>query len=216
LTNGKVKKRVYLHVGLHKTGTTSIQWALTFSRDSLREVGFLYPQTGAPDWARFGQHLLAWSVVERTNYLPPFNGNCAAFDDEMREDLWSRLYREIDHSDTQNVVLSSEEFDILTGSEIRKLGSRLAPYDVTPILFLRNYADLLESSYRTSVVYSGYRHDIRTFAAGQRTRLDYADLIRDWQKIAANGNAVVVNYDDKNVRKDSVATFLSKLRALCG
>jgi len=209
--NNPGRKQLFLHVGLHKTGTTSIQWILTTLRERLRKGGFLYPHTGAPEWASLGQHLLAWSVVSRPEFLPTFNGNRAAFGAEEREKLWSDLHAEIDSSDCQNVILSSEEFDILTSEEIEAVGHRFAAYDVTPILFLRNHADFIESAYRTTVIHSAYRQDIKAFAANQRTRLDYADLIRDWRKVAVNGSVAVVNYDQDDVRRDSVGAFLAAI-----
>lgn len=202
------KKRLFLHVGLHKTGTTSIQWTLTSSRQKLAEAGIVYPQAGAPEWANLGQHLLAWSVVSRPNYLPTFNGNRAAFSPEASEKLWGELYSETDRSSAPTVILSSEEFDILTNSEITTLGQRLDRYDVTPILFLRNHADFLESAYRTSVIHSAYREDISAFSANQRTRLDYAELIEGWRNIATGRIVKVVDYDRDDVRRDSVGAFL--------
>lgn len=202
------RQRVYLHVGLHKTGTTSIQLALTKSRPQLRQAGVLYPLAGVPKWAPFGHHLLAWSMATRPEYVPYFNSNRASFTAEQRDRLWADLHDEIGSAGCPRVALSSEEFDMLDGGEIAALGARLAPYDVTPIIFIRNYVDLIESSFRTSVVHSSYLKDASAFASNQRTRLDFIDMIRDWSSIAVDGNALVMSYDDPAISRDSVAVFL--------
>src|SRR5262249_3476238 len=50
----------YLHIGTHKTGTTSIQVALDGARDALKRRGVLYPQAGrADDRAAPGHHKLS-------------------------------------------------------------------------------------------------------------------------------------------------------------
>lgn len=202
------KPRVYLHVGLHKTGTTSIQLALTKSRQELRQSGVLYPLAGVPEWARFGHHLLAWSMVTRPEYMPYFNGNRASFTAEQREQLWADLHDEIGSANGVRTILSSEEFDSLDAGEIAALGARLAPYDVTPIIFIRNYVDLIESSFRTSVVHSNYVKDASAFASNQRTRLDFVGMIRDWSSIAVGGETLVMSYDDPAIGRDSIAVFL--------
>ena len=65
-------RRVYLHIGLPKTGTTYLQTAMWHNRPLLRERGFLYPGRsrmehyrasqevrGVPP-ARLGAHAGAW------------------------------------------------------------------------------------------------------------------------------------------------------------
>ncbi|MGI9601134.1 MAG: hypothetical protein ACR2QE_04570, partial [Acidimicrobiales bacterium] len=42
-------KRVTLHIGLHKTGTTMLQALCARNRDALSDQGLLYPSTGGQD-----------------------------------------------------------------------------------------------------------------------------------------------------------------------
>jgi len=50
---------LYIHIGLHKTGTTSIQNFLTLNENILSKKGYLYPATGRKGQA---QHLLAQAM----------------------------------------------------------------------------------------------------------------------------------------------------------
>ena len=59
-------KTVYLHIGTHRTGSTSIQRFLANVEEALAKRGVIYPKTGRPDtdWSnRYGHHLLHWSLV---------------------------------------------------------------------------------------------------------------------------------------------------------
>ena len=42
----KRKKRLFLHIGRHKTGTTSLQNFFSEKKELLSERGILYPETG--------------------------------------------------------------------------------------------------------------------------------------------------------------------------
>ena len=51
-------KTAYIHIGTHKTGSTSIQDFLFKNRTKLRDRGFLYPLSGISPKNLFGQHHL--------------------------------------------------------------------------------------------------------------------------------------------------------------
>ena len=204
-------KRVLMHVGTHKTGSTSIQWGLTHARDMLAAAGICYPKIGCPERWRFGQHDLAWSQIRRATHLPGNITDGRTFDQGARVALWQSLREEIDASSAHTIVISSEEFDVLDAEEIAAVGEALGDHDVTPIVFLRNIADLIESSYRTSILNGGYIRSVEEFAANQRTRIDYAAMLRDWLNISRGGRLIVMAYDDPRVRKDVVAAFVERL-----
>lgn len=197
------RTRVIVHAGYHKTGTTSIQVALTRSRDRLRGAGVLYPQTGVPPQFPYGHHLLPWSLTRVNPVLP------ISFDPQSAHDLWAELIGEIERSACPVVVLSSEEFDRLDAAAIRAAAGALGAYDIVPVVFVRNHAELIESMFRTHVVALGYTAPIARFAAEEAPRLDCAAMVRDWGAVAAAGAVLVIPYDDEAVRRDSVAAFLA-------
>jgi glycosyl transferase family WbsX/glycosyl transferase family 2 len=202
------RKRIFLHVGQHKTGTTSIQGALAAQRDELADCGVLYPETGCPEWADLAQHLLPWSVLRRPEALPALHEHKANFAAGDADRLWERLHAEIASAGADTVVISSEEFDVLDGAEIKAVGARLDRYDVTPVIFLRRTSHVLESNYRTSVIHMGYEGDIRAFAQASRSRTDAHGMVCDWRSIARDGEAVIVSYDEPDAQRDAVAAFL--------
>ena len=55
-----MKKKVYLHVGFHKTGTTAIQESLYSHSDQLRNLGISYATKKGK-----ANHREAWALSER-------------------------------------------------------------------------------------------------------------------------------------------------------
>lgn len=203
-----MRRKVFVHAGLHKTGTSSIQVELTRARHLLEERGYLYPRSGVPAWAPFGQHLLPWSLIRKPGLIPSIQGQTAEISDKDKDQLWDSLHEEIDAADLPNIIISSEEFDVLDRASIDELGKRLDRYDVEPVIFLRNFGDLIESSYRTAVLISHFSGTIERYLSGHRIRLDYAELLRDWATLSVSGKVAAVSYDDESLRSDSVLTFL--------
>lgn len=100
-------KRVYLHIGAPKTGTTFLQQVLARNRDALGEAGVLYPRVG-----REAHHSAVWSV--RKTFQGTDSG--AKF---ARH--WSRLVNEVDEWQGPTVVVSSELFCFSRGGKITEI-----------------------------------------------------------------------------------------------
>lgn len=202
-------KTVYVHAGYHKTGTTSIQISLTRAAATLAQNGVLYPASGRPESARFGQHELAWSLMRRRNYLPAAWASRSDLGAGAADRLFGALRAEIEAADCATVIISSEEFDCLDTSEIAELGERLHGYSVVPVVFVRRFPALIEASYKTSVIHGGLQGPIQAFAESQRSRLDLAQAVQDWRAITATGGMHLVNYDDPAVRGDALGALLA-------
>jgi hypothetical protein len=89
-------KRIFLHIGAPKTGTTYLQRVLAHNRDAMETAGVLYPRVG-----REAHHSAVWSV--RKTFAQTEKG--AAFADH-----WDRLVRESLDWSGDTVVISSELF----------------------------------------------------------------------------------------------------------
>jgi hypothetical protein len=63
------ERRVFLHIGLPKTGTTSLQTFLARNRALLREGGFEYPEV-ATNPAGNAHHNLTWKLLGSESYAP--------------------------------------------------------------------------------------------------------------------------------------------------
>lgn len=158
--------RVILHIGLHKTGSTSLQMAL-----SLGGGGFLYPTTGRgkAKTLRYGHHLLAAALLRQPEH-----------------ELWRRLREEIEGSEL--VILSSETFDTLTDEEVDALARWLSEAHI--VMYLRRQDRFAQAMYGTDVLSFGESREFRKYLP--RTELDYLKLYKRW---SARFPVTVVPYE---------------------
>src|ERR1700728_1789519 len=146
-------RQCFLHVGTHKTATTSLQHFLSTSPQELAERGWFYPRTGRPAEASTGHHNLAWEISGDRRFRPENGGREA-------------LIGEIAETD-RNIIISSEDFECSEHhsvrfeefiAAIRKLGLR-----VNLVVYLRNQIDYAESLYCTMVEF-GFNKPFFAFA----------------------------------------------------
>ena len=108
----KLNKKLVIHIGQHKTGSTFIQQSLLHSSQQ-EDANFLYPHAGR---VGSGHHLVADIL--------------AASDTKRKMDYVSELYNESEKSDLKTVIISSEYFSaqnelIFNKSRMNKIWSNL-------------------------------------------------------------------------------------------
>ncbi len=200
------KKKLYLHIGTHKTGSTALQVFFSQNRDNLAKNGILYPKVGCPEYSHYGQHLIAWSFFENQNYLPSFNGNILNKSFIAKMHLIEELNLVSNDDSINTVILSSEEFSVLNESEIEKLAKSLFNFDVEIIIYFRRQDNYLEASYKTSVLYSAYEKNFISFMDNQRMNLNYDSVIRNWEK-SFGKNIHVRSYEKTEIKQNIVLDF---------
>ena len=130
--------RVVLHVGMHKTGSTSLQETFAANRKLLARHGFVYPEVTRGDPAHHGLAAL-WNR-ELAHYAPPGGSEAA----------WRALAQR--HRGARGVlVLSSEEFCRAFGTgamDYERIRGFLAEFErVDVICLLRDQLSFLQSAY---------------------------------------------------------------------
>ena len=135
-----MRKRIcYIHVGPHKSGTTSIQWFLQENREELLKHGYFVPES---ETKRGAHHALAEGL--------------AGLDvGENREPLVTRSIRAIAETACEAVIISSEALEGILESQ--KHGEvffgQIRELNCEPklVLFPRNQPQWINSSYAFSV-----------------------------------------------------------------
>jgi hypothetical protein len=135
-----VAKRVFLHLGLPKTGTSYLQTILWSHRDALRSAGLLVPGRERRD------HLWA-SLVVRDD---PRVGNRNA----RAPESWSVLLGESAQWDG-DVVISHEFFCAASAEQAARAVDALAPAEVHLVLTAREPLGLFTSSWQESLKNKG-------------------------------------------------------------
>lgn len=135
-------RTLYLHVGTHKTGTTSLQTFLTLNAAALASQGIYIPRAGRPvrhfGSTYVGHHNVAWELANYVQYQAPDGGLV-------------QLADEITKAQASSIVISSEDFEFLHTkpdllARLSQTFSELG-YTTNVIIYLRPQPDYLQAIY---------------------------------------------------------------------
>ncbi|MGO9017460.1 MAG: hypothetical protein ACLQVJ_03820 [Syntrophobacteraceae bacterium] len=204
---GRMPRRLLVHAGLHKTGTTALQAFLTSTAGVLRQHGVLYPCSGVNKRFGMGQHNIAWQITRDRRFV----FSSGTIDD---------LANEVAQFDG-DVILSSEDFESIIDEP-----GRLAPLWRHPALREREFTVLIyvrnQSSYLESLFLALLNHGVgeeftllaRPLLRERQLRVrewtfqfDYASIYERWAA-CADANLIVRNYHQL-VGGSTIADFCS-------
>ena len=162
------QKRLVLHVGLHKTGTTFVQHHLRHYRADLLGAGVLIPETGFDD-------------VEngRSGALSGHQGLVRALR-QQDDATWAALHREISDHPARTVLISAENLSFPTAPDrdalIATLFARLGTFaQIDVIAMARSPHDYVEAFYAEWVA-SAHPGGARSI---HETLVDHGDSLTD-------------------------------------
>lgn len=136
-------RTAFVHIGTHKTGTTSIQELLAKNARRLRHHGLLIPTAGRSE-PNSGHHNIAWELACDARFDPRLGTL-----ETVLAELAATPAR------TPDACISSEDFELLHGNAaaLRRLRDGLEQIGFTPriIMYVRPQADYIESAYAEAV-----------------------------------------------------------------
>lgn len=139
-----IKKKIILHVGTHKTGTTAIQSMLSINSEYLKNNWVLYPSAGR--FGRFGGH---------HNIAAQLNNDKKIFKNKFG--TLENLCAEIKKTNFSTVIISSESFQCLYSKpdKLRILNNCFEEcgYSTEVIIFFRDQISYMEKLYRELLKY---------------------------------------------------------------
>jgi hypothetical protein len=136
------ERRLIVHAGFHKSGTTALQESFDSQSDELKAAGIIYPNIG-----RRAHHRVAWALSGKTWGWGKRGGEKTSIKE------WEQLAKSINSSDDETIVISSEFFSELDGDAIRRLFSDIKGRKVQAVFTLRPLVKLLASSYQQYLKY---------------------------------------------------------------
>lgn len=160
-------KNVIFHVGLPKTGTTTIQQYLRAQDDNLRSLGFLYP--GALEHeimdAWINHPLMFNAMMGRV--IGPSNG----LDVQACREVVELTFRKFRESDLDNLIWSYEAMAMSArGWDVNYLERTLSGADVRIVFFVRYTDDWVDSQFKEHVwARAGRRRAQRIYARPLRS-----------------------------------------------
>lgn len=205
------EKKLILHVGFHKSGTTALQESFYVQRKDLLSQGISYPTTGRRAhhravWALAGKR---WGWKERGGETTPYR-------------VWTKIASQINRSKVETVVLSSEFFSEITTEKIRQIQKDIKTRDVKVLFTLRPLAKLLGSSYQqylkygTKQDYSTWLHSVLDEPGKSKInptfwkRHMHSEVVARWAEVFGSGNVSVILVDEQKPELlfDSINDYL--------
>ncbi|MBA3812793.1 MAG: hypothetical protein H0X27_14325 [Caulobacteraceae bacterium] len=198
-----MKRRLILHLGLSKTGTTSIQGFFRQNPEALAAAGIIYPRVSAamPDHPAFRRSALKARRNEETNHsalaLEINGGREGAGDAGDRTPLWSAAFRQIDDSGARTAIVSYENFSIRpTKYRFDDIAGRIGGFNVLGIIYLRRQEDWAISLYGQKVKGAGrFAKDFSRYASSLGGRLIYSRILDEIKGHFPLDRLVVGNFD---------------------
>jgi hypothetical protein len=198
-------KTLYLHIGYPKTGTTGIQRFLADNKFLLEKRGVLVPATG---------------MLNGAHYLFNFSLGIGTYEGGKEvpksEDLQAELRQEIEQSDCDKVVISSEYF--VTARSIRAVKDFFQDYDTKIIVYLRRHDLAFESSFaqaEKTTLDPPWDFNISSFAlysmCTNGTPYNYLGTLRNWAEIFGRAAIIVRPFEKQQFVPDLFGDLLAVL-----
>lgn len=174
-------KEIIIHLGMSKTGTTTIQKYLSKHYDSLLSAGCLYPKSGR----KSGEchHAIAKYYKENK------------FEEEL-----NALLAEIESSKCSKVVISSELFERMGDEQWRQLKSTFFPHTVKAVIYLRAQHEAIVSMYNELVKKHVCSENFVEYlnSSPRMALLDYKELIEQIESHVGSENLTVLSFNADN------------------
>jgi hypothetical protein len=209
----------WLHVGLEKTGTTSIQRFLSNNKKALLKRGYLHPKCLCD--SNHSRISIFAGRKELTQDLCKYQGlsnrqEISHFLSEFRK----KLVNEVKKKNPKNVVISDEHCSsrLLSSKDLEALRDLLLEFSksIKVLMYIRRQDEFLLSSYSTSIISGSSSKLIIPKDPMQLSwvheRYDYLRLIRRWEKIFGKENIHIRIFEPSQlIEGDVVKDFISIL-----
>ncbi|MDD4456264.1 MAG: hypothetical protein PHC98_01625 [Syntrophotalea acetylenica] len=177
-----MQQHFFLHIGQHKTGTSSIQAFMDANREKLANNGIFFPALG-----RFGSHhdLI---IADPTTRLP---------EDAQRE-AWQRYINEAQASGCKKVVISSEDLAFrATQEDVRQIGELLNGHTVTVLIFIRRNDLLMQSWYIQKLKWGAFTGTPEELI--QQSPMPPLEMVNRWAEVFGEENIRVVPFERASI-----------------
>jgi hypothetical protein len=187
--------KIHLHIGTHKTGTTSIQHFADRHAVLLREHGVFWPDPRRLDrLAR--QHSRLWRFLQQGK-----QAEVSAF--------LAQAMMDAETAGASILLLSGEGFSHASEEEIAQLLAPFAGYELEVAVYFRNIYGYARSAFLQHLKYRVRRPPTTVLYSAIRENLDYDALLARWRKFVPESALDVRSYERE--KTELVPAFFARL-----
>jgi hypothetical protein len=215
-------KKLYLHIGTEKTGTTSLQYFLAENRERLAAKGCWVPGcVSSPNHSLLA--VCCYDEFRNDDLCRYFGIRTPEEWEQMKSKIRDELTNELGLSGCKIGIVSTEHiqsrlFTVSERNRLRALLKNIGFDDVSVILYLRDPASLANSHYFTDVAqgYLGWlpgKPDEHYF----KNLCDHRTTIQEWQNVYGKDRLIIRLYDaDGRGKFSTIDDFLGLITELNG
>lgn len=198
----KIMRKVYIHIGMHKTGSTSIQNTLY---DQLDDTSFMYADFGSPNhsagvvsvFSSQPERLISKLKTQNHNGLEAFNKN-----------ILSNFENQLSKSNKENFLISGEAINSLENAELIRFKEYLLKHfsDIKVVAYIRSPTSYIQSAFQQRV-----KNNLGKFAL-DRLYPNYKQHFIKFDRIFGQEHVELWKFSpDKFVNGDVVQDFCHKI-----
>ena len=210
---------LYLHIGLPKTGTSSIQWLVSHNYEKLLDQGLLYPLSGRMKDGKNCHYKLSnrltWQHYKLAAPLRWIKGPESLSDKVLNSYLEKIkvLEDEIAKKSPNKILISDDNFTWLSPESIKWLHDIfLKNYKVKILIYLRRQDDFIISFYTQQTKRRKTIKDICEYIEDFKYLLNYYNLVKPWTETFGKENIIIKPFEkeqflNNNLRDDFFASI---------
>ncbi len=211
----------FLHIGMPKTGTTTIQNFLASNRSQLLKQNFFYPKSVGNNSPLQDNHLKLAAYAMNPDKIDDLKTNLRLYSSEQvyefRKKLTADFTKEMAGLNANKVVLSNEHCStrLLQKQEIEELKAFLSPFydDIRIIVYLRRQDNSFLSAY-SSAIKSGQHEPLMLPDEQERIlRYDYWELLQRWSEVFGQDKVSVKVFEREQLLEgDLIKDFCQEIQ----
>ncbi len=181
--NPKTGKTIYLHIGVPKTASSTIQSGLFKKRELLAQDGYLYPTAGLMGTNHKNLFFEITSIPDHHRKFKPELGG------------WQAVHDEILASPLDKVIISAEHFALFRKKEISYL-KKFLPGQVKVVVYLRRQDQAIKSGWvqnaKRLVTDKSFEEVVKEEQSMlSRSVYHYPHLLKKWEDAFGKENLII-------------------------
>lgn len=182
-------KKLYLHIGMGKTGTTALQKFFFQNRRALKKQGICYPEYGAVSHVH---HLVS-------PHVPRYLEGTLDF---LPVDVWAPKLARVSE---ERLLMSSELIAWADEAEVRAFCQEVTRwFELHIVVYLRRQDNIMMASYNQQVKAGLQKRNIKTIVNHLIKRFNYEKILSPWVSELGQDRIKVGVYEKQQFYKNDI------------